>query len=155
MANLYGVAKRWWGTDSIKNRLEEGGIDNLVIISKGKPISPKDVTHALWNADVLIPIMENMKSNHLIKTPDMPTITTQVHILHLISLGRGLDANNLPQMNDELELQIHLVVSSIKKLMCFVRDKFIRRNKPRDTGWSNKKPNNIVEREAEIMCWIC
>lgn len=134
MANLFGVAKRWWMADSIKNRLEEGGIENLVIIPKGKPIVSKDVTHALLNADVLIPIMENMRASHMIKTPDMPTITTQVHILHLISLGRGLDANNLPQMNDELELQIHLVVSSIKKLMCFVRDKFIRRNKPRDLG---------------------
>lgn len=137
MANLYGVAKRWWTTESIKTRLQEGkegGIENLVILSKGAPIVSKDVVHALWNADVLIPIMENMRASHLIKTPDMPTITTQVHILHLLCLGQGLDANNLPQMNDDLELKIHLVVSSIKKLMCFVRDKFIRRNKPRDTG---------------------
>ena len=77
-ANLYGVAKDWFRNDVIKSRFEEGGVGSIVMTGKNQAVVTKDQQHAIWNSDVLIPIMENMAAHHLIKAPDMPTIEAQV-----------------------------------------------------------------------------
>ena len=134
MANLYGVAKHWWMEPSIQERVKEGGIGAIVVTNNTQPLASKDVRHALWNREVLIPIMENMRYHHLIKTPDMGTIQDQVWNIHLLSTKQGFDAHNLPPIPEELEVPVHLSVISIKKLVSYVRAKYIRPHMPRDKG---------------------
>ena len=137
-ASLHGIAKEWFTNPQILARLEEGGIGSIVITMKNQAIAAKDQKHALWNSDILIPIMQNMAAHHFIKAPDMNTIQDQVHILNLLYLERGFDARDLPPIDEIYEAPIHLVVTSIKKLVCFVRSKFLRPHKPRDRGWVKK-----------------
>ena len=134
MANLYGVAKHWWLVPSIQERLKEGGIGAFVVTNNSQPLASKDVPHALWNKEILVPIMENMRYNHLIKTPDMGTIQDQVWILQLLFSKQGFDAYNLPPIPEEFEVPVHLAVISIKKLVSYVRSKFVRSHTPRDRG---------------------
>ena len=102
---------------------------------KNQAVVTKDQQHAIWNSDVLIPIMENMAAHHLIKAPDMPTIEAQVHILLLLHQKKGFNAHDLPPIEDKYEVPIHLVATSIKKLICFLRNKFVKMHKPRDRVW--------------------
>ena len=134
MANLYGIAKHWWMAPSIQERLKEGGIGAMVVTNNSQPLASKDVRHALWNKDILVPIIENMRYHHLIKTPDMGTIQNQVWILQLLFAKQGFDAYNLPPIPEELEVPVHLSVISIKKLVSYVRAKFVRSHTPRDKG---------------------
>eukprot|EP00435_Cladocopium_sp_Y103_P054049 s920_g17.t1 len=121
MADLRWVHKAWFDHDVIRERLEERGIGNLVVTAKNKPLANKDVQHALWNMEVLVPIMQNMKQHHLIKTPDMSTIQNQVFALYLMWEGEGekYEIDKLPPIPEDLEIPIHLVVTSIKKLISF------------------------------------
>ena len=151
-ADLRGVAKRWFSNDAIKSRLEEGGIGSIIVTAKSNPIAGRDQKHSIWNSDILIPIMENMASNHLIKTPDMPTIEAQVHILNLLHLKKAFDANDLPPIDDLYEVPIHLVVTSIKKMVGFVRSKFLRLHKPRDSGWVKEREK---KRGYEFFIFAC
>lgn len=148
-ANLCGVAKSWFYNDVIKSRLEDGGIGSIVMTGKNQAIVTKDQQHAVWNSDVLIPIMQNMAANHLIKAPDMPTIQAQVHILLLLHQKKGFNAFDLPPIEDKYEVPIHLVATSIKKLICFVRNKFLKMHKPRDRVWVK----HVIEMTGELL-WI-
>lgn len=138
MADLLWVHKAWFGDETIRARLEERGIGHLVVTAQNKPLVAKDVPHALWNLEVLVPIMHNMKQHHLIKTPDMATIESQVLALYLMWEGQTFDINKLPPVPEEVEIPIHLVVTSIKKLVSFVRSKFLRPHTPRDQGFQIK-----------------
>lgn len=137
-ANLYGVAKAWFQNDVIKTRFEDGGIGSIVMTGKNQAVVTKDQQHAVWNSEVLIPIMQNMAANHLIKAPDMPTIEAQVHTLLLLHQKKGFNAHDLPPIEDKYEVPIHLVATSIKKLICFCRNKFLKMHKPRDRVWVKK-----------------
>ena len=96
-ANLYGVAKAWFQNDVIKTRFEDGGIGSIVMTGKNQAVVTKDQQHAVWNSEVLIPIMQNMAANHLIKAPDMPTIEAQVHTLLLLHQKKGSMLMTYPQ----------------------------------------------------------
>lgn len=133
MSNLAGLAKLWFADDGIKSRVQKEGIGSLVVVAGGKPIVTKDQTHALTNKEVLIPIMQSMRQQHLIKTPHMKYIENEVHTLYLLSKDEDFDVQGkLPPIDDVLEIPIHLVVTNIKKLVCFVRSKRLRNHTPRD-----------------------
>ena len=150
-ANLYGVAKAWFQNDVIKTRFEDGGIGSIVMTGKNQAVVTKDQQHAVWNSEVLIPIMQNMAANHLIKAPDMPTIEAQVHTLLLLHQKKGFNAHDLPPIEDKYEVPIHLVATSIKKLICFCRNKFLKMHKPRDRVWV-KKIVHLFEMTRKPYC---
>jgi len=142
MSNLFGLAKLWFADRSIKSRVQQEGIGSLVVVAGGKPLVVKDQLHALSNKEVLIPIMHSMRQCHLIKTPHMKHIEKQVHILYLLSKDEAFDVlGKLPPIDDVLEIPIHLVVTNIKKLVCFVRTKRLRNHTPRDRGYKIQLDN--------------
>ena len=147
-AKLGGVAHLWHENETIKDRLSEGGVGAMICTQKGNPIVKKDQNHALLNQDIIIPIMDAMKDCHKIKTPDLITIKDQVHILHLLHTNQKIEPTNLPAISEEMEISLHLAVINIKKLICFVRDKFLRNHKPRD--WVCQK---CIEFRFQVMAF--
>ena len=142
MSNLAGLAKLWLADSSIKSRVQQEGIGSLVVVAGGKPLVTKNQVHALNNKEVLFPVMQRMRQQNLIKTPHMKYIEKEVHILYLLSKDETFDVlGKLPPIDDVLEVPIHLVVTNIKKLVCFVRTKRLRNHTPRDRGYKIQLDN--------------
>ncbi len=142
MSNLAGLGKLWLADSSIKSRVQQEGIGSLVVVPGGKPLVTKNQVNALNNKEVLFPVMQSMRQQHLIKTPHMKYIEKEVHILYLLSKDETFHVlGKLPPIDDVLEVPIHLVVTNIKKLVSFVRTKRLRNHTPRDRGYKIQLDN--------------
>ena len=130
----------------------------MICTNKGSPVVKKDQYHAILNQDVIIPIMNAMKDCHKIKTPDLNTIKDQVHILHLLKTDQKIP-KTLPAISEDMEISIHLAVINIKKLICLVRDKYLRNHKPRDWGCQKNALSLTVRswffKSIERFYWRC
>lgn len=132
MASLYGVAKQWWSDPAIRDRLTDGGIQSLVVVSKASPIAAKDTWHVLQNKNVLTPIVECMRCVGLMKTPCLENIQEQIHVLDLLLKEEPMNALNLPPVQPQMEVKYHVISLSIKRLVGFIRRKRLLPHTPRD-----------------------
>lgn len=142
MALLYGVAKVWYSDAEVRERLDNGGIQNLVATAKGAPMVVKDNWHLIANRSLVRAVMECMMEQKM-KTPCKETILAQVQTLDLLHEKVSFNALNLPPVDPSKEVLYHIQTTNIKKLISYVRRVRLRPHTPRDRGlWAL-----VLERE--------
>lgn len=151
MADLGGVAKRWFLDAELQKKMAlAGGIGGCVITKGSNAIVLQDRWHAVVNRKLIEPGMDAMRVQHIMKTPAMGALEEQVFILHLLFNGVALNvAAGLPTPPPDMAVPIHCAATSIKKLVSFVRRMRLRQHTPQDTVFrsaSNAETCNVYLR---------
>lgn len=137
-AALHGLAKYWFLDEVVKGLVEQGGLGALVKTSTKGGLAMKDEWHAIENWGVLEPLIILMRDQHLCKTPNLPDIKRQVSILAVLISNQPVNDHTVKQMIFQHEVEIHMASASIKKIVGYLRGRFLLQTTPRDTGSKNK-----------------
>ena len=134
MASLRCLAKYWWTDGLLQRRLKEDGLKGLVVTAPGKGMASKDDYHVVQNRRTLEPIIRMMREQHMLKTPYLQELEDEVASLALVLHGKPLNPENLAQMHLHYEVDIHVICSSIKRMLSFLRRRLLLWCTARDIG---------------------
>lgn len=133
--SLHGLHKVWTLNDELTDHCKANGVRTLIQTYHPKQaIAKKDVWHAVHNRDTVQPIIFFMRRAALLKTPYLDDLVDEVAAFAALIQGKQLDADTLAQIKQDQEVDLHCVASSIKKILSFLRNRFLRSNTPRDPG---------------------
>lgn len=133
---LHGLHKVWSLNDELKEHCKANGLKALIQTFHPKQaIAKKDVWHAVRNRDTVQPIIFFMRRGGLLKTPYLDDLEYEIAAFGVLIQGKQIDADTLGQIKQDQEVDLHCVATSIKKILSFLRSKFLRNNTPRDRGW--------------------
>lgn len=137
-ANLHGLARHWYHDEDLKACTQTSGL--LAMVSKqvrGQALAKKDKWHAIHNRELVKPIVDMMRDQHLLKTPYLKDLDLQVAIFSLMINSKPVNDEHIEQTLADQEVEIHLGSSSIKKILGFLRKKYLAPHTPRDMGFEN------------------
>eukprot|EP00438_Fugacium_kawagutii_P014307 Skav224019 [mRNA] locus=scaffold3238:48745:49179:- [translate_table: standard] len=137
-ASLHGLAKFWFLDETVKGSVEQGGLGALVRTSTKGGLAMKDEWHAIENFRVVEPVIILMRDQHSCKTPSLPEIERQVSILGCLISGQPVNDQTVKQIQFQNEVDLHLAAASIKKIMSYLRGRFLCKSVPRDMGSKNQ-----------------
>ena len=134
-AALHGLAKFWYNDDLVKEAVECDGLGAMIKTSKDKGMAKKDSWHAIQNGRTVAPVILLMKDQRKLKVPYLPDIEKQVAIFAILISQQPVNRDTLNQVKNEKEVDLHLVSASIKKILGFLRTRFLKKHNPRDRGF--------------------
>ena len=135
-ASLKGLAKYWYYDEVVKGRVQQDGFSGLVQKEvKGQALVKKDAWHAVHNRALVTPIIFMMKNQHLLKTPYLRDLDYQVATLTVLLEEKPVRKDHIEHALCAYEIDIHLTSSSIKKILGFLRKKYLAPHVPWDMGF--------------------
>lgn len=130
---LHGLAKLWYRDEWLVERVSNYGLSGMVVTYyKDQKIAKRDEWHALRNCHLVVPIMEMMRDCHLLQTPYVQHISHQVAVFAVLFDKKPFSDQTVAETKLALEIDIHCVTSSIKKILSFTRRKFLLPHTSRD-----------------------
>lgn len=137
-ANLNGLAKHWYHDEDLRARSQTSGLLAMVLKQvRGQALARRDKWHAIHNREFVKPIIVMMRDQHLLKTPYLKDLDLQVAIFSLMINGKPVHQEHIEYALADNEVEIHLNSSSIKKILGFLRKKYLAPHTPRDMGFEN------------------
>ena len=131
-ASLYGLSKYWYTNESFKEVVSSRGIQAMVVTESKGGLAKKDPWHAVNNHELVEPIIYLMKNQGLISTPYLPDIEKEVLTFLVLIAKKPVNDDTMGSMKALHDVDIHLVSTSIKKIMGFLRKRYLATNIPRD-----------------------
>ena len=132
MASLRCVSKVWFTNEEIKGRLMEKGLKGLIMTEKpGQAVAAKNDWHAV-NKSVIAPVIEAMREAHRLKTPSMNELESELSTLGVFIQDQPVNCETLEATKLRWGVEIHVAAASIKKILSYLRRKFLLPHVPRD-----------------------
>lgn len=131
-ASLYGFAKYWYTNENLKEVVSSRGVQAMVATESKGGLAKKDPWHAVNNYELVEPIIYLMKNQRLISTPDLPAIEKEVTTFLVLVSKKPVNDDTLGSIKAMHEVDVHFASSSIKKIMGFLRKRYLATNVPRD-----------------------
>ena len=133
VVSLHGLAKHWFRDPWMLDRVKSYGLSGMMVTYyKDQKMAKKDEWHALHNGHLVVPVMHMMRDGHLLRTPYVDQITHQVAVFAVLFDDKPFSDEAVAEAKLALEVDIHCITSSIKKIISFTRRKFLLPHTPRD-----------------------
>ena len=133
VAPLHGLAKIWLLDADLKQSVQKSGLHGLVQKAvKDQMIAKYDEWHAVSNPKLIMPVIHMMRYAHLLRTPHLENLAHEVAVFALLFQDKAINAENLETTHKQFEVEVHCVSSSIKKILGFLRQRYLKGRVPRD-----------------------